>query len=410
MRSEENTHARIQNLILVASLRRCVRPVWLVDHSLVFPKVLRYIAGSYRRGEQVMSEKDLGQLRQKIDNIDDQILDLLNRRAGVVMEVGRAKAGESRDFYVPSREQAIYERLISRNPGPFPSEAIRRVFREIISASLSLEQPMKVAFLGPQATFTHLAAMHQFGFSAQLVPQKSIPAIFEEVQRGRANYGVVPVENSTEGVVSHTLDMFMASDLQICAEVLMEISHDLLSGSGRLEAVRKIVSHPQALAQCRRWLEENLPDLPLIDVGSTALAAQMAAEDETVAAVASEMAATLYGLQVVKKKIEDNPHNFTRFLVIGPRSPERSGHDKTSVMFSVRDEPGILYRMLEPFSKRDINLSKIESRPMKTKAWEYIFFLDIEGHFSEEKVKAAVDELHGYCQFLKVLGSYPKAK
>ncbi|MBE0598769.1 MAG: prephenate dehydratase [Desulfuromonadales bacterium] len=357
-----------------------------------------------------MTEKDLGQLRQEIDRIDDQMLELLNRRARVVLEVGQAKAGQSRDFYVPSREQAIYERLTASNPGPFPSEAIRRVFREIISASLSLEQPMKVAFLGPQATFTHLAAMQRFGLSAQLVPQKSIPAIFEEVQRGRADYGVVPVENSTEGVVSHTLDMFMSSDLQVCAEVLLEISHDLLSRNGSLEAVRKIVSHPQALAQCRAWLEENLPDIPLVDVGSTALAAQMAAEDESAAAVASEMAATLYGLQVVKKKIEDNPHNFTRFLVIGRRSPERSGRDKTSVMFSVRDEPGILYRMLEPFSKRDINLSKIESRPMKSKAWEYIFFLDIEGHVAEDNVKAAIDELHGYCQFLKVLGSYPKAR
>jgi chorismate mutase/prephenate dehydratase len=357
-----------------------------------------------------MSGKNLIELRQQIDGIDDEILDLLNRRAQVVMEVGKAKAGRSQDFYVPSREQAIYERLTARNDGPFPTEAIRRVFREIISASLSLEQPMKVAFLGPQATFTHLAAMQQFGFSAQLVPQKSIPAIFEEVQRQRVNYGVVPVENSTEGVVSHTLDMFMSSDLQICAEILLEISHDLLSRSGRIEDARKIVSHPQALAQCRHWLEENLPDVPLIDVASTAAAAQMAAEDETAAAVASEMSATLYGLQIVKKKIEDNPNNFTRFLVIGRRSPDRSGGDKTSIMFSVRDEPGILYRMLEPFSKRGINLSKIESRPMKTKAWEYIFFLDMEGHIQEENVQAAVEDLKTCCQFLKVLGSYPKAR
>lgn len=357
-----------------------------------------------------MSAKDLAKLRQQIDAIDDRILDLLNRRAQVVIEVGKAKTGQSQDFYVPSREQAIYERLSTNNPGPFPTEAIRRVFREVISASLSLEQPMKVAFLGPQATFTHTAAMQQFGFSAQLIPQKSIPAIFEEVQRQRVHYGIVPVENSTEGVVSHTLDMFMTSELQICAEILLEISHDLLSRSGRSEDIRKIISHPQALAQCRSWLEENLPDIPLIDMGSTALAAQMAAEDESAAAVASEMAAALYGLRVVKRKIEDNPHNFTRFLVIGRRSPGRSGRDKTSVMFSVRDEPGILYRMLEPFSKRGLNLSKIESRPMKTKAWEYIFFLDLEGHIAEENVAAAIEELRGHCQFLKVLGSYPKAK
>lgn len=357
-----------------------------------------------------MTRKILSELRRQIDAIDDQILELLNRRAGVVIEVGRAKAGEQKEFYVPSREQAIYERLTAASAGPFPKEAIRRVFREIISASLSLEQPMKVAFLGPQATFTHVAAMQQFGFSAQLVPQKSIPAVFDEVLRGRAHYGVVPVENSTEGVVSHTLDMFMESDLKINAEILLGISHDLLSRSGRLEEVRKVVSHPQALAQCRKWLEENLPDIPLVDVASTALAAQMAAEDETAAAVASEMAATLYGLQVLKPKIEDNPNNFTRFLVIGAKTPERTGRDKTSVMFSTKDEPGILYRMLEPFSKRGINLSKIESRPMKKKAWEYIFFLDMEGHIAEEGVSAAIEELRGYCQFLKVLGSYPRAR
>ncbi len=357
-----------------------------------------------------MAGKSLDELRRNIDRIDDQILGLLNERAAQVLEVGRIKAEARQDFYVPSREQAIYERLAAGNPGPFPTSAIRRVFREIISASLSLEQPMKVAFLGPLATFTHAAAMQQFGFSAQLVPQKSISAVFEEVARGRAQYGVVPVENSNEGVVSHTLDMFLDSDLQITAEVLLGISHDLLSRSGKLEEVRKVVSHPQALGQCRRWLEENLPDVPLVDVASTALAAQMAAEDETAAAIASEMAASLYDLRIVKEKIEDNPSNFTRFLVIGRQSPEPGGRDKTSVMFSVKDEPGILYRMLEPFSKRGINLSKIESRPLKKKAWEYIFFLDMEGHLRDEKVREAVEELQNHCQFLKVLGSYPRAR
>ena len=357
-----------------------------------------------------MTADNLSALRQAIDDIDDRILDLLNQRAAVVVEVGKAKAGQSKDFYVPSRERAIYERLTAANPGPFPSEAIRKVFREIISASLSLEQPMKVAFLGPQGTFTHAAAMQQFGFSAQLMPQKSIPAIFEEVARGRAPYGVVPVENSTEGVVSHTLDMFMESELKINAEIMLGISHFLMSRSGRMTDIKKVVSHPQPLAQCRKWLEENLPDVPLVDVGSTALAAQMALEDESFGAIASEMAATLYGLQVVKERIEDNPNNFTRFLVIGTNTPERSGRDKTSLMFNIKDQPGILYRMLEPFSKREINLSKIESRPMKKKAWEYIFFLDIEGHIDDEPITAAVTELRDYCQFLKVLGSYPRAR
>ena len=354
--------------------------------------------------------RKMNELRTRIDAIDDQILGLLNRRAEVVIEVGRAKTGQSRDFYVPSREQAIYERLTTSNPGPFPTEAVRKVFREIISASLSLEQPMKVAFFGPSGTFTHAAAMKQFGFSAQLVSQKSIPGVFDEVLRGRANYGVVPVENSTEGAVSHTLDMFMESDLQVNAEILLEISHYLLSRTGRIEDVRRIVSHSQPFAQCRKWLEEHLPDIPQMDVGSTAMAAQMAAEDETAAAIASEMAASLYDLKIVKERIEDNPNNFTRFLVIGKNTPDPSGRDKTLIMFSIKDQPGILYRMLEPFSKRGINLSKIESRPLKKKAWEYIFFLDMNGHIRDENVRDAVEELREYCQFLKVLGSYPRAR
>ncbi len=356
-----------------------------------------------------MSSPNLRKLRNQIDQIDDKILELLNDRARVVLEVGKTKAGESREFYVPSRERAIFERLQADNQGPFPNESVCRVFREIISASLSLELPMKVAFLGPQSTFTHVAAMEQFGLSAQLVPQKSIPSVFEEVERGRAHYGVVPVENSTEGVVNHTLDMFISSELQVIAEILLEISHDLLSKTGKLEQIGKVVSHPQALAQCRRWLDENLPDTPQVDLTSTAAAAQMAAEDDSVAAIASQAAARQYGLQVVKAKIEDNPNNFTRFLVIGRKTPEPSGRDKTSIMFSVRDEPGILYRMLEPFSKRDINLVKIESRPMKQKAWEYIFFLDLVGHVEDEVITAAIEELRVHCHFLKILGSYPIA-
>ncbi|MGW8312116.1 MAG: prephenate dehydratase [Desulfuromonadales bacterium] len=357
-----------------------------------------------------MDENKLQQLRQQIDNLDDQILDLLNRRAEVVVAVGKAKQESRGEYYVPSREKAIYDRLIARNPGPFPADAVQRVFREIISASLSLEQPLKVAFLGPQATYTHVAAMQQFGLSAQLVPLKSISSIFDEVSRGRASYGVVPVENSNEGVVSHTLDMFMTSDLKIIAEILLPVSHDLLNLSGQTADIRRVVSHPQAIGQCRFWLEENLPDIPLVEASSTATAAQQAAEDASVAAIASEAAASLYGLRVVKHKIEDNPNNFTRFLIIGKEMQGPSGSDKTSIMFSVKDQAGILYHMLEPFSKRDINLAKIESRPTKGKAWEYIFFLDMEGHVQDQKISAALEELQTHCQFLKVLGAYPKAR
>ncbi|SHI58630.1 chorismate mutase [Malonomonas rubra DSM 5091] len=357
-----------------------------------------------------MAKEELNKLREQIDGIDNQILDLLNKRAEIVIGVGKAKESSDGTFYVPSREKAIYERLTAQNAGPFPNDAVVKVFREIISASLNMELPMQVAFLGPQSTFTHMAAMQQFGLSAQLVPLKSIPAVFEEVERGRAHYGVVPVENSTEGVVNHTLDMFSGSDLQVIAEIMLEISHNLLSKTGNIEQISKVVSHPQALAQCRHWFEQNLPDVPLVDVASTAAAAQMAAEDESAAAIASEAAVVQYGLKVVKAKIEDNPNNFTRFLIIGTKTPEKSGNDKTSIMFSIKDEPGILYRMLEPFSKRQINLSKIESRPMKHKAWEYIFFLDLIGHIDDQPISEAVEELRDYCHFLKVLGSYPIAR
>ncbi len=349
-------------------------------------------------------------LRKSIDSIDDKILELLNERARYVMDVGRLKQAESREFHVPSREREIFERLTAANPGPFPNEAIRSVFREIISASLALEAPMRVAFLGPRATFSHLAAMQQFGLAAELVPQKSIPAVFEEVEKGRALYGVVPVENSTEGVVSHTLDMFMESELKISAEVLLEVSHFLLSKTGRMEDIKKVYSHPQPLAQCRKWLEDNLPHIPVVDVASTTLAAQIVSEDYSAAAIASEYAASVYDLKVVRERIEDQVNNFTRFLVIGKKIADVGSDDKTSLMFAVKDEPGILYRMLEPFASRGVNLCKIESRPMKKKAWEYIFFLDLVGHISDPNVKAAVDELKGYCQFVKLLGSYPRAK
>ena len=358
----------------------------------------------------MQNKKTIKELRQEIDAVDDRIMELLNSRASLVIDVGRLKSAKKDEFHVPSREREIYERLASHNRGPFPNEAIKSVFLEIISASLALEAPMKVAFFGPKATFTHLAAMQQFGLSAELVPQKAIPAVFEDVGKGRAKYGVVPVENSTEGVISHTLDMFMESSLKITAEILLEVHHDLLSRTGRMEDVRKVYSHPQPLAQCRDWLAENLPNIPVVDVASTAVAAQIVSEDYTAAAIASELAASMYDLKIVRERIEDQVNNFTRFLVIGKKLTEMSGDDKTSLMFSVKDEVGILYRMLEPFAKRGINLSKIESRPLKKKAWEYIFFLDLMGHIADPVIAEAVQELKQCCQFVKVLGSYPRAK
>lgn len=358
----------------------------------------------------MQKKQTLAHLRQEIDAVDDRILELLNQRAALVMQVGALKTEAKSDFHVPSREREIYDRLTAANPGPFPSDAVRGVFREIISASLSLEHPMRVAFLGPKATFSHLAAMQQFGLSAELSPERSIPAVFEAVEKGEAYYGVVPVENTTEGMVTHTLDMFMESELKINAEVLLEVSHFLLSRTGRFEDIKKVYSHPQPLAQCRKWLAENLPNVPLVDVASTTLAAQIVAEDYNAAAIASEYAASIYNLKVVKARIEDQVNNFTRFLVIARKTADPSSDDKTSLMFLVRDEPGILHRMLEPFAKRNINLSKIESRPLKKKAWEYIFFLDLSGHIGDPAVAEAVRELGDCCQFVKVLGSYPRAR
>ncbi len=348
-------------------------------------------------------------LRARIDEIDDSILRLLNDRSRVVLEVGSLKSGSNLEFHVPGRERQIYERMLRNNRGPFPDDALKNIYREIISACLSLESPMKVAFLGPKATFSHLATKQQFGLSAELVPLKSIPAVFEEVEKGKAQYGVVPVENSTEGVVSHTLDMFVESNLKITGEIMLEVHHDLLSRTGRVEDIRKVYSHPQPIAQCRQWLEGNLPGIPLVDVASTAVAAQIASDDYTSAAIAGELAASLYDLKVVSSRIEDQVNNFTRFLVISRKSCERCGKDKTSVLFAVKDEPGILCRMLEPFAARGINLTKIESRPYKQKAWEYIFFIDFYGHVSDPDVSSAITELKECCQFLKVLGSFPRS-
>jgi len=352
--------------------------------------------------------KRLKELRLNIDDVDDKILELLNKRASLVIDVGKIKLKGKRDFHAPEREKEIYQRLSSNNKGPFPNQALKNVFREIMSASLSLEKPLKVAYLGPKATFTHQACMQYFGLSAECIPQKDIADVFDDVERGKVDYGVVPIENTTEGVVSHTIDMFMTSELRICGEIMMEVSLSLLNKTGKMAEVKKICSHPHAIAECKEWLREHLPDVPVFDVSSTAMAAQEASEVTSTAAIASEFAATLYDLQVVERKIEDHINNFTRFLVIGKKSPEKSGEDKTSIMFAIKDIPGALYKMLKPFAERGINMTKIESRPQKGKAWEYIFFVDMDGHISDAKVSEALGELETQCSFLKILGAYPK--
>ena len=353
--------------------------------------------------------RSLQSYRKDIDTIDDEIIRLLNERAHHVIEIGKLKKAQdsTANLHTPAREAEILDRLCKNNPGPFPSEALRVVYREIMSGSLALEGPLKVAYLGPSATFTHLACIRKFGSSAQYVPMTSIKEVFNEVERGRADFGVVPIENSTEGVVNHTLDMFIDSNLQIYGEVQQEVSHHLLSKAETLGAIKKIYSHPHAIAQCRNWLETNLPGVPTSDVHSTARAAEMCADDPTAAAIASELAGQLYGLNVIKARIEDNINNFTRFLVLSLKPAERTGKDKTSIMLTVKDKVGALYDLLRPFASTGVNLSKIESRPSRRKAWEYIFFIDVEGHVEEERVKKALTELKSRCLFFKILGSYP---
>ncbi|WP_447975335.1 prephenate dehydratase [Nitrospira sp. Kam-Ns4a] len=355
------------------------------------------------------TQNDIQAFRAEIDRLDNEILRLLNERSKRVIEIGKLKkqAGAEANLHTPAREAEIVERLMRQNPGPFPNEAIRPVYREIMSASLSLEGPQKVVYLGPPATFTHLAASQKFGSSAHYIPVNGIKDVFDEVERGRANFGVVPIENSTEGVVNHTLDMFIDSNLLIYGEVLQEVSHHLLSRAERVEEIQKIYSHPHAIAQCRHWLEANLPQVPLAEVASTARAAELCTAEPTAAAIASELAAELYGLKVLKARIEDNINNVTRFLILSKCVPERTGKDKTSVMLSVKDRVGALYDLLRPFASHGINLTKIESRPSRRKAWEYIFFVDLEGYAEEERVKKALDEVKGRCLFFKILGSYP---
>jgi len=345
--------------------------------------------------------------RREIDKIDDEILSLLNKRSHIVLEIAHIKRNENAKFYSPERERQILERLISRNQGPFPNETLKVIYREILSASLSLEEPLKVACLGPLATFTHLAALRHFGSSAHFIPVESIKDIFDTVETGRAAFGVVPIENSNEGVISYTLDMFMDSDLKVSAEVMLEITHNLLSRSGEKSKIRKVYSFTPATAQCRRWLQTNLTGIPVIEATSTANAAELASRDDEAAAIASDVAAKIYQLQFVERDIEDSKQNYTRFLVISKDFPQQSGHDKTSIMFSLKDKPGSLYNSLEPFKKAKINLSKIESRPSKRKAWEYIFFVDMEGHIEDKKVRKAIDAIKDNCLYLKILGSYP---
>jgi chorismate mutase/prephenate dehydratase len=358
-----------------------------------------------------MSET-LTDLRGRIDALDEALLRLLNDRARLVQSVGDAKRAARVDgaFYAPEREHAIHGRLAGLNEGPFPTPALRPVFQEILSACLSLEKGLRVAYLGPEATFTHAAARQQFGLSADLLPERTVASVFQQVERGRADFGVVPLENSTEGMVGSTLDTLMDSELGISAEIVLAVEQCLLLRPGLDPAcVRRVYSHPHALGQCRNWLSTHLPGAESVECSSTADAARMAKGDGAGAALASGLAAPLYGLEVARHGIQDQRANFTRFLVVGRNLPPSTGRDRTTLLLQAPDGPGALLHLLEPLARRGLNLSRIESHPTRKKAWDYAFFLDVDGHRDDAPLAAAIQELSSGCG-LRVLGSYPRSQ
>ena len=357
-----------------------------------------------------MSEDKLKAVRDRIDVLDEQIQALINERAACAQAVAALKnGGDAASFYRPEREAAILRKILARNQGPLSSEEMARLFREIMSACLALEQPLRIAYLGPEGTFTQAAALKHFGHSVNTDAHLSIDEVFREVEAGACHYGVVPVENSTEGVITHTLDMFLNSPLKITGEVQLRVHHNLLSTLDKPGAVRRVYSHQQSLAQCRGWLDEHLASVERVAVSSNAEAARLASQDKESAAIASLEAADIYGLRALAANIEDEPDNTTRFLVIGRDDIPPSGKDKTSLLLSASNKPGALHGLLAPMAQHGISMTRIESRPSRRGVWEYVFFVDIEGHAADSRVAQALDELRAEAAMLKVLGSYPRA-
>jgi chorismate mutase/prephenate dehydratase len=357
-----------------------------------------------------IDDAELELLREQIDAVDRELLECLNERARLVQRVGDAKAGSGSPIYDARRERDILETLRVANEGPFPDSGLGPVFREIISATRSLEAPLAVAYLGPEGTWCHQASRHRFGGSVQFSPAPTIAAIFAQVARGDADYGVVPVENTTEGVVTTALDALAETSVPATGEIVLRISHQLLSRSGHREDVRRVASHPQPLAQCRGWLDREFPGIERVETASTAAAAKLAQSDGTIAAVAGELAARTWDLEVVEADIEDRRDNTTRFLVVGGASSQPTGRDLTSAVFTARkDESGALYRLLEPFARHAVNLTAIHIRPIKGKPWEYLFFVDMEGHEADAPVRSALSEASDRAFSHRVIGSFPRA-
>lgn len=355
------------------------------------------------------SDEKLKSLRGDIDQIDAELLALISRRAQLARRVAEIKDGDGADVYRPDREAEVLHRLRAENSGPLSGETVTRLFQEIMSACRALQKPMTIGFLGPEGTFTEAAAFKHFGHAVAVKPLDTIDAVFREVESGAADFGVVPVENSTEGVINHTLDMFIKSRLSICGEVQLRIHHFLMAAKDGIDGIERVYSHQQSLAQCRKWLDANLSGARREAVSSNAEAARIARDTPGAAAIAGEVAAEIYGLELLARNVEDEPDNTTRFLVIGKQSVARTGNDKTSVVFSAKNRPGSLFELLESFKKRDVNMTRIESRPSRSGLWEYAFFIDIDGHVIDEQVQAALEEIDAHAAFFKVLGSYPRS-
>jgi chorismate mutase / prephenate dehydratase len=347
--------------------------------------------------------------RKAIDKLDAEIVKLLNERTKHVLHIGEMKLKAGEEIYVPHRERAVLDRLCRLNSGPITNESLRAIYREVMSSALSLEKTLTIAYFGPEATFTHQAAIRKFGSSLNYSAQKTIADVFAEVARNRADYGVVPVENSTEGVVTHTLDMFVDSDLKVVAQIVMRVQQCLMSKGPKRE-IKKLFVHPQSLAQCRAWIQNNLPDVELIETSSNARSAEMASKTRNSAALGGALAAQRYGLDVLEADIQDNSTNTTRFLVLGRQCSPPTGKDRTSIMYSIPHQVGALHTSLAPFRKYRLNMTKIESRPSKRKAWEYFFFVDCDGHYEDKRVANAIADLQKHCTFVKVLGSYPNSE
>lgn len=354
-----------------------------------------------------MTEKEA--IRQQIDALDQDLLTLLNRRQSLAQAIGRIKQGEGQGTLDFQREEEVLAHLLHLNPGPLSPAALRNIFREIISAAREVQIPFGVAFLGPEATFSHLAALKKFGRATRFGPMTTIQEVFAEVEKGKFQYGVVPIENSTEGIVNVSLDLFADTSLKICGEIFLEVSHDLVSKSGQRADIEVIYTHPQAYAQCRRWLSTHLGHVPVLEVASTGVAAQKAAKNPNAAAIASAFAAPLYDLRVVESRIEDQPGNVTHFFVIGPDSPGPTGNDKTSIIFAVDNIPGALYKTLQPLAERGLNMTRIVSRPAKNEAWRYLFFVDLDGHQDDPQVSPALEVIKDLSAHFKMLGSFPRA-